>query len=105
MASGCRPRIFSYNGDKFAEIKSNLADMKGWWQSVAIADLNNDGKNDLVLGNIGENFIRTDKEHPVKFVMNDFDNSGNVDKVLTMKIDGADKPVFLKMMCRTICRE
>lgn len=91
------PRIFSYNGQKFVEIKSNLADMKGWWQSIAVADLNNDGKNDLVLGNIGENFyLNPDKEHPVKLWMNDFDGSGNVDKVLTRKIDGADKPVFLK---------
>jgi enediyne biosynthesis protein E4 len=91
------PRIFSFNGNKFVEIKTNLNDMKGWWQSVAIADLNNDGKNDLVLGNIGENFyLNPDREHPVKLWMNDFDGSGTVDKVLTRKIDGADKPVFLK---------
>lgn len=91
------PKIFSYSNGKFTALKSNLDDMKGWWQSVAVADINNDGKKDIVLGNIGENFyLNPTKEHPVKLWINDFDGSGNSDKILTRKIDGQDKPVFLK---------
>jgi hypothetical protein len=91
------PRIFSYKGDHFAELKSNLNELPGWWQTIAAADLNKDGKIDLVLGNIGENFyLNPDKQHPVKLWINDFNQNGMIDKILTRSIDGKDKPVFLK---------
>ncbi len=91
------PRIFSFNGDHFEEIKTNLNDLYGWWQTVAVADLNGDGRADLVLGNVGENFyLRPDFKDPVKLWINDFDQNGIMDKVLTRTIDGKDKPVFLK---------
>jgi hypothetical protein len=71
--------------------------MFGLWQTVAAADLNKDGKMDLVLGNIGENFyLHPDKDNPVKLWRADFDNSGDIDKILTRTVDGTDKPVFLK---------
>lgn len=91
------PRIYSFNRDKFEELKTNLSDLKGWWQTVAVADINSDGKNDLLIGNIGENFyLYPTKEQPVKIWMNDFDGNGEIDKILTRMIDGKDKPVFLK---------
>jgi hypothetical protein len=91
------PHIFSFNGKKFDEIKSNLNALSGWWQTVTAADIDNDGKTDLILGNIGENFnLHPDAEHPVKLWTADFDNSGDADKVLTRFVDGKDKPVFLK---------
>ena len=91
------PKIFSFNKDHFEEIKTNLTDLQGWWQSVAVADLNGDGKEDLILGNIGENFyLHPNKENPVKIWITDFDHNGIVDKILTRTIDGRDLPVFLK---------
>ena len=91
------PRIFSFNGDHFTEEKTNLSEMLGWWQTVTVADLNGDGKNDLILGNIGENFyLHPDKEHPVKLWLNDFDQNGSSDRVLTSTINGKDMPVFMK---------
>ncbi len=91
------PRIFSFNGDHFIEIKTNLDSLYGWWQSMSVGDFNNDGKQDIVLGNIGENFyLDPDQQHPVKLWINDFNNNGTTDKILTRTIDGSDKPVFLK---------
>jgi hypothetical protein len=91
------PHVFSFVKDHFEEIKTNLNHLLGWWRSIAVADVNNDGKEDLVLGNIGENFyLRPDKQNPVKLWVNDFDENGTVDKVLASTVNGKDMPVFLK---------
>ena len=91
------PRIFSYNKGKFEEIKTNLSNLYGIWQTVGAADINGDGKCDLLLGNIGDNFyLRPDSAHPVKLFINDFNGNGNRDKILTSTVDGKDLPVFLK---------
>ena len=91
------PHMYSFNKDHFEEIKTNLNNLFGWWRSVAVADVNNDGKEDLILGNIGENFyLRPDKQNPVKIFINDFDENGTIDKIMTNTVDGKDIPVFLK---------
>ncbi len=91
------PKIFSYNGDHFVEVKSNLNNLNGLWQTVTAADVNGDGKMDLIFGNIGENFyLRPDSANPVKLWINDFNQNGSLDKILTYTIDGRDMPVFLK---------
>lgn len=91
------PRIFQYHNKQFKEIQTNLSDMYGWWRSLAVADVNGDGKEDLILGNIGENFyLKPNKENPVKIWVNDFNQNGNRDKILTRTVDGKDMPVFLK---------
>ncbi len=94
------PVIYQYNKTtkQLEELKqTGLEDLYGWWQTVKTGDLNGDGKADLILGNIGENFyLRPDKEHPVKLWLNDFDKTGTMDHFLTRHVDGRDVPVFLK---------
>ena len=91
------PRIFSYNGDHFIEVKTNLDSLYGWWQSISVGDFDGDGRQDLILGNIGENFyLQPDLQNPVKLWINDFNNNGTIDKILTRTVDGQDKTVFLK---------
>jgi enediyne biosynthesis protein E4 len=91
------PQIFSYNGDHFIRVKTNLDSLYGWWQSISVGDLNGDGRQDIVLGNIGENFyLHPGLQEPVKLWINDFNNNGNIDKILTRTVDGEDKTVFLK---------
>ncbi len=49
------------------------------------------------MGNIGENFyLRPDSAHPVKLFISDFNQNGNIDKILTSTVNGKDLPVFLK---------
>lgn len=91
-------KIFSFNGNTFSAINAGkLSSLDGWWQTIAAADMNDDGLQDLIIGNIGENFyLKPDSSHPVKIWLNDFDNNGTADQFITRTIEGRDVPVFLK---------
>jgi hypothetical protein len=91
------PKIFSYAHNSFSEVATNLSELVGCWQEVEPADVDGDGDEDLILGNIGENFyLRPTKERPVKMWINDFDNNGSTEKIITRTVNGKDVPVFLK---------
>jgi len=91
------PRVFSFTAGKIEEVKTNLDELNGWWQSIASADLDGDGDQDLILGNIGENFnLRPNAESPVKIWINDFDQNGAFEKIITRTVGKKDVPVFLK---------
>jgi hypothetical protein len=91
------PKIFSFKGDHFEEVKTNLNDMFGWWQTVTAADINDDGKQDLIFGNIGENFyLQPSESEPIKLWINDYDQNNSIEKIMTYTVDGKDMPIFLK---------
>ena len=91
------PHIYRFDGKKMVEQKTGLENLYGWWQHVSVADMNNDGHADLILGNMGENFyLHSDSAHPVKLWVKDFDQNGTVDKIFSHTINEQDVPVFLK---------
>ncbi|MDQ6610142.1 MAG: FG-GAP-like repeat-containing protein, partial [Bacteroidota bacterium] len=91
-------KIFSYNNHKFEELKNTgFENLSGWWQTIVAADINGDGKEDLIIGNVGENFyLHPDADRPVKLWVTDFDGNGSADPFLTQTVKGKDMPVFLK---------
>ncbi len=91
------PKVFSFTSNSMQEVTTNLSGLKGWWQTIASSDLDGDGKQDLVLGNIGENcYLHPDSSSPVKLWISDFDQNGTSDKIMTRTIDKKDLPIFLK---------
>lgn len=91
------PKVFSLSNGKSVEIKTSLSEMKGWWQSIAVTDIDGDNLNDLVLGNIGENcYLQPSAVSPVKLWINDFDGNGTADKIITRTVNRRDVPVFMK---------
>ena len=66
----------------------------GWWSSLLVNDLNNDGFLDIVGGNLGLNsFIKASKTEPVELYYKDFDRNGSLDAVLCSYQDGVSYPV------------
>lgn len=91
------PHVFSFNGKQFVELKTGMENMYGWWQSIAVADVDKDGDLDLIIGNLGENFyLKADVNNPVKLWMKDFDQNGTIDKIFSKTVDGKDVPVFMR---------
>ncbi len=91
------PKILSYDGTKFNIVESELSTLSGWWQCVESADIDKDGDEDLLLGNIGENFyLKATQDEPLFLWINDFDANGSLDKIMTKRIAERDLPVFVK---------
>lgn len=91
------PTTFSFNGKQFVQLKTELDQYNGWWQSLVITDIDKDGDPDIVLGNMGENFyLHPTVTSPVKLWIKDFDGNGIDDKVFTKTLNGKDIPVFTK---------
>ena len=91
------PRQYIFRNGAFIEERINIANLNGWWQSIASADLDGDGDEDLVLGNLGRNFyLQATEQSPVKWWLGAFSSSGVVEKILTRTIGGRDMPVIVK---------
>jgi hypothetical protein len=66
----------------------------GWWNSISIADFDNDGDEDYLVGNLGLNYkYKTSKDEPFRIYSNDFDNDGKQDIVLSYVENGKNLPV------------
>ncbi len=90
-------KIFKNNGKQLMSFKTNLEDYKGWWNKLSVADVNNDNLPDLILGNKGLNIpYKPSKENPIKIFINDFDNNGTIEQIITETIDGRDIPIITK---------
>jgi hypothetical protein len=70
--------IFNDNSKKFGVAD----DSSGIWWSITASDIDNDGDDDYIIGNLGlNNKFKATKEHPFKVYANDFDNNGTNDVV------------------------
>lgn len=75
--------IFENKEGVFTEIEQPLQQQKGWWNTLHLADINNDKKLDLIAGNHGTNSrFKASKEFPIKLYFNDFDGNGQGEGIL-----------------------
>ena len=89
-------RVFRQENGRFVDrtAEAGLSGTQGWWNSVAAADLNEDGRPDLVLGNLGLNsYIRASAAEPARLYVHDFFHNGTLEQILTFYKHGVSYPL------------
>ena len=77
--------FFENNDGVFTNVtdKYNPSKDVGWFYSIEKGDFNGDGKNDYIVGNLGENNkFHPSFDKPLEIYVNDFDGNGTNDIVL-----------------------
>ncbi|WP_204344353.1 FG-GAP-like repeat-containing protein [Psychroserpens algicola] len=88
--------VFQMENNQFVNSSKNfnLTDTKGWWRSITVSDINNDGYNDILAGNLGLNsFFKASQAEPATLHYKDFDNNGSVDAILSTYVNNVSYPV------------
>ena len=79
-------RVFHQENGRFVDRTDQVgfAHTNGWWTSIASADLNGDGRPDLILGNLGLNSVlRASPAEPARLYVRDFFETGTLKQILT----------------------
>jgi hypothetical protein len=91
------PAIYKNSGRTLSKFSSDLDNFYGWWNVIEGADLDNDGDIDFIIGNQGSNTpYKTSAENPMKMWVNDFDNNGTFEQIVTRNYNGKDYPIHMK---------
>lgn len=83
--------IFAFKNEKGKFTKEILTDKKGWWNMAEPIDIDNDGDLDFVCGNLGLNSrLHASEGEPVRMYVNDFDDNGRLDQIITYYLEGKE---------------
>jgi len=87
--------IFLNSGGKFVKQSDySLEDSNGWWFGLETADMDGDGDEDIIAGNLGLNYkYKASKEEPFGVYYYDFDGNNKNDVVLTYYNFGIEYPL------------
>ena len=92
-------KVFRNDNGKLLDISSEagLENTGGWWNALQVADINNDGLPDLIAGNHGLNSrFKASGEKPVTIHINDFDQNGSIEQVISQYNGDASYPTVLR---------
>ena len=73
---------------------TGLEQYSGWWNSLAGADIDQDGDTDYIAGNLGQNSrFKASGEYPVSIFATDFDQNGIIDPIITYHVQQQPYPI------------
>jgi enediyne biosynthesis protein E4 len=76
--------VFKNEEGKLNLVKTALDKEPGWWNSIASADLDNDGDMDYVAGNFGTNgYYQASAGEPAEIFAKDYDNNNRLDFIVS----------------------
>ena len=87
--------VFSTENGKLVEVTKHYfaQSYKGLWNKLLLEDFNNDGKTDLLVGNLGLNSqLKASDKEPAELFYKDFDDNGAIDPILCFYIQGKSYP-------------
>lgn len=82
-------RIFKNTGSTLTETTAStgLANLPGFWRSLCVADIDNDGDLDIIAGNLGlNNPYHITLQQPAELISKDFDGNGIADPIFCYNI-------------------
>jgi hypothetical protein len=92
-------RLFIQKNGKFTDHTevAGLQFTNGWYHAISQGDFNEDGYEDIILGNHGLNSrFKASISEPIELYVNDFDNNGTVEQILTRYYQGKALPLHLR---------
>jgi len=89
--------IFKNKDGNLSTVPVEIAGTNGWWNTIESADIDNDGDQDLIAGNVGLNTrYQGDEKNPVTMIVCDFDKNGSTDCIISVYENGVSYPLVLR---------
>lgn len=89
-------KFYKNMGGTFKEVSDQVltSEFSGWWFDIQEGDFDNDGDQDLIVGNLGKNYkYQASETAPFRVYLNDFDSNERPDIVLSYKKGETEFPV------------
>jgi len=87
--------IIENNNGTFTKIENDsFKNTTGWWSSIEAKDMDNDGDEDFIVGNLGLNYkYKADLDRTFDVFVSDYDKNGSQDIILGYYNDSIQYPV------------
>jgi len=89
--------VFLNKNGKFELSKTLFSNSSGWWNTIEVDDLNDDGIADIVAGNHGLNTrFKASVDRPLHMYVKDFDRNGTIEQIICQYEGDKLFPLVLK---------